>query len=232
MDFAGYCAQSGLYCLVYGFLPSGSLEDRLHCQVVALHPLHGLSALGRSSARSHSLLPLGSPCHCRPGRGPLSHGPNACASSWGLPAPFSFCIRTSPALSTETSRGEGGGSCARSLQVWASRHHCLFVRSSNVLLDDRLRPKLGDFGLARLSRFAGATPGQSSAVAHTRSVRGTLAYLPEDYVKTGRLAVDTDTFSFGVVSGLVGWKPPIGPRHLANSPLRRWCWNPWPAEGL
>lgn len=61
-------------------------------------------------------------------------------------------------------------------------------------------PKLGDFGLARLSRFAGASPSQSSTVARTRTVRGTLAYLPEEYVKTGRLAVDTDTFSFGVVS--------------------------------
>lgn len=61
-------------------------------------------------------------------------------------------------------------------------------------------PKLGDFGLARLSRFAAASPGQSSTVARTRTVRGTLAYLPEEYIKTGRLAVDTDTFSFGVVS--------------------------------
>lgn len=61
-------------------------------------------------------------------------------------------------------------------------------------------PKLGDFGLARFSRFTGATPGQSSAVARTHTVRGTLAYLPEEYIKTGRLAVDTDTFSFGVVS--------------------------------
>ncbi|XP_030891598.1 interleukin-1 receptor-associated kinase 1-like isoform X2 [Leptonychotes weddellii] len=33
VDFAGYCAQSGFYCLVYGFLPNGSLEDRLHSQV-------------------------------------------------------------------------------------------------------------------------------------------------------------------------------------------------------
>lgn len=79
-------------------------------------------------------------------------------------------------------------------------HHSLPSPSSNVLLDERLMPKLGDFGLARLSRFAGANPSRSSTVAQTRTVRGTLAYLPEEYIKTGRLAVETDTFSFGVVS--------------------------------
>lgn len=75
-------------------------------------------------------------------------------------------------------------------------------------------PKLGDFGLARFSRFAGANPSQSNTVARTCTVRGTLAYLPEEYIKTGRLAVDTDTFSFGVVSHqtfcwLGEGKPPI-----------------------
>ncbi|XP_054977544.1 interleukin-1 receptor-associated kinase 1 [Sorex araneus] len=142
VDFAGYCAQGGLYCLVYGFLPNGSLEDRLHCQTRAWPPL-----------------------------------------SW----PQRLCIL----LGT-----------ARAIQFLHQDRPSLIhgdVKSSNVLLDDRLRPKLGDFGLARLSRFVGATPSQSSTVARTRSVRGTLAYLPEDYVKTGRLAVDTDTFSFGVV---------------------------------
>ncbi|XP_045852148.1 interleukin-1 receptor-associated kinase 1 isoform X2 [Meles meles] len=131
VDFAGYCAQSGFYCLVYGFLPNGSLEDRLHYQRLDI-------LLGTARA-------------------------------------IQFLHRDSPSLI----HGD--------------------IKSSNVLLDERLMPKLGDFGLARLSRFAGASPGQSSTVARTRTVRGTLAYLPEDYVKTGRLAVDTDTFSFGVV---------------------------------
>ncbi|XP_047620681.1 interleukin-1 receptor-associated kinase 1 isoform X4 [Phacochoerus africanus] len=140
VDFAGYCAQSGCYCLVYGFLPNGSLEDRLHVQ--AWPPLSWPQRLDIlvGTARAIQFLHQDSPS--------LVHGD---------------------------------------------------VKSSNVLLDERLLPKLGDFGLARLSRFAGAQPGQSSAVARTRTVRGTLAYLPEDYVKTGRLAVDTDTFSFGVV---------------------------------
>lgn len=68
-----------------------------------------------------------------------------------------------------------------------------------MLLDERLMPKLGDFGLAHFSCFAGANPSQSRIVAQTWTVRGTLAYLPEEYIKTGWLTVDTDTFSFGVV---------------------------------
>ncbi|KAF0878301.1 IRAK1 kinase, partial [Crocuta crocuta] len=48
------------------------------------------------------------------------------------------------------------------------------IKSSNVLLDDRLMPKLGDFGLARLSRFAGASPGQSSTVAPSSTPRAPL----------------------------------------------------------
>ncbi|XP_047570757.1 interleukin-1 receptor-associated kinase 1 isoform X1 [Lutra lutra] len=142
VDFAGYCAQSGFYCLVYGFLPNGSLEDRLHFQTHACPPLSWPQRLDilLGTARAIQFLHQDSPS--------LIHGD---------------------------------------------------IKSSNVLLDERLMPKLGDFGLARLSRFAGASPGQSSTVARTQTVRGTLAYLPEDYVKTGRLAVDTDTFSFGVV---------------------------------
>ncbi|XP_070113737.1 interleukin-1 receptor-associated kinase 1 isoform X7 [Equus caballus] len=149
VDFAGYCAQTGCYCLVYGFLPNGSLEDRLHFQTQACPPLSWPQRLDilLGTARAIQFLHQDSPS--------LIHGD---------------------------------------------------IKSSNVLLDERLMPKLGDFGLARLSRFAGANPSQSSTVARTRTVRGTLAYLPEEYVKTGRLAVDTDTFSFGVVvlESLVG----------------------------
>ncbi|XP_022271598.1 interleukin-1 receptor-associated kinase 1 isoform X1 [Canis lupus familiaris] len=162
VDFAGYCAESGFYCLVYGFLPNGSLEDRLHFQTEACAPLSWPQRLNilLGTARAIQFLHQDSPS--------LIHG--------------------------DIKRRLWGAALAR-----AHPTPLLPSASSNVLLDDRLMPKLGDFGLARLSRFAGANPGQSSTVARTRTVRGTLAYLPEEYVKTGRLAVDTDTFSFGVV---------------------------------
>ncbi|XP_069895579.1 interleukin-1 receptor-associated kinase 1 isoform X2 [Dipodomys merriami] len=142
VDFAGYCAENGSYCLVYGFLPNGSLENRLHLRNQASPPLSW-------SQRLNILL--------------------------GTARAIQFLHDYSPSLI----HGD--------------------IKSSNVLLDERLMPKLGDFGLARFSRFAGANPSQSSTVARTHTVRGTLAYLPEEYIKTGRLAVDIDTFSFGVV---------------------------------
>ncbi|XP_004598913.2 interleukin-1 receptor-associated kinase 1 [Ochotona princeps] len=142
VDFAGYCAESGCYCLVYGFLANGSLQDCLHHQTQAGTRLSW-------SQRLDVLL--------------------------GTARAIQFLHRHSPSLI----HGD--------------------IKSSNVLLDERLTPKLGDFGLARFSCFTGASTSQSSAVARTRTVQGTLAYLPEDYIKTGRLSVDTDTFSFGVV---------------------------------
>ncbi|XP_020832921.1 interleukin-1 receptor-associated kinase 1 isoform X1 [Phascolarctos cinereus] len=142
VDFAGYCIQDNIYCLVYVFLPNGSLEDQLHSQ-----------------SQNPSLL------------------------SWAQ--------RIDILLGT-----------ARAIQFLHQDNPSLIhgdVKSSNVLLDEKLMPKLGDFGLARFSRYSGAASGKSSSLARTQTVRGTLAYLPEEYVKTGKLTVEIDTFSFGVV---------------------------------
>ncbi|CAB1335748.1 unnamed protein product [Coregonus sp. 'balchen'] len=69
---------------------------------------------------------------------------------------------------------------------------------SNILLDEHLEPKLGDFGLARFCSSSSRSAGRTTTVAYTRTVRGTQAYLPDEYLKTGELGVAIDTFSFGV----------------------------------
>ncbi|XP_028820752.1 interleukin-1 receptor-associated kinase 1 [Denticeps clupeoides] len=73
------------------------------------------------------------------------------------------------------------------------------VKSSNILLGEHLEPKLSDFGLARLCQTPSRATGKTTTVAQTMTVRGTLAYLPDEYLKDGQLGVVTDVFSFGVV---------------------------------
>uniref|UniRef100_A0A3Q2QUX2 Interleukin-1 receptor-associated kinase 1 n=1 Tax=Fundulus heteroclitus TaxID=8078 RepID=A0A3Q2QUX2_FUNHE len=74
------------------------------------------------------------------------------------------------------------------------------VKSSNILLDQHWVPKLSDFGLARcVPRGPAGCSTQTQSVGRTTTVRGTLAYLPEEYVRRGELSTGLDVYSFGVV---------------------------------
>ncbi|XP_018565585.1 probable LRR receptor-like serine/threonine-protein kinase At2g23950 [Anoplophora glabripennis] len=64
------------------------------------------------------------------------------------------------------------------------------IKSANILLDSRNNPKLGDFGLIKLS------PSQNTNTATT--VFGTSAYMAPEAFR-GDVSVKLDTFSFGVV---------------------------------
>uniref|UniRef100_A0A672PN30 Interleukin-1 receptor-associated kinase 1-like n=1 Tax=Sinocyclocheilus grahami TaxID=75366 RepID=A0A672PN30_SINGR len=86
-----------------------------------------------------------------------------------------------------------------SFRTEGTNQSCSLCYSSNILLGNHLEPKLGDFGLARLCLNPNKTPGKTSTVAKTATVRGTLAYLPEEYLKDGQLGVEIDVYSFGVV---------------------------------
>lgn len=73
--------------------------------------------------------------------------------------------------------------------------HCL--GSSNILLDQSMTAKLGDFGLARFAPRP--SPSETKTLGRTTTIRGTLAYLPHEYVRTGKLGTVVDVYSFGVV---------------------------------
>ncbi|XP_068186908.1 interleukin-1 receptor-associated kinase 1 [Antennarius striatus] len=75
------------------------------------------------------------------------------------------------------------------------------VKSSNILLDRHLVAKLADFGLARCASrcSSGHSMSQTASVGKTSHVRGTLPYLPEDYLRNRRLGPAVDVYSFGVV---------------------------------
>ncbi|XP_029126680.1 cold-responsive protein kinase 1 [Cajanus cajan] len=65
------------------------------------------------------------------------------------------------------------------------------IKTSNILLDDDLQPKIADFGLARL------LPEDRSHLS-TRFA-GTLGYTAPEYAMHGQLSEKADTYSYGIV---------------------------------
>ncbi|KAK9681718.1 hypothetical protein RND81_10G022700, partial [Saponaria officinalis] len=66
------------------------------------------------------------------------------------------------------------------------------LKSSNILLDQTMEPKISDFGLARLV-------GADQIQADTNRIVGTYGYMAPEYAMTGRFSVKSDVYSFGVI---------------------------------
>ncbi|XP_042478880.1 receptor-like protein kinase 7 [Macadamia integrifolia] len=93
------------------------------------------------------------------------------------------------------------------------------VKSSNILLDEFLKPRIADFGLAKIVRASGGSKDSSS----THVIAGTHGYIAPEYAYTCKVNEKSDVYSFGVVlMELVTGKRPTEPEFGENKDIVYW----------
>ncbi|XP_055252127.1 interleukin-1 receptor-associated kinase 3 isoform X3 [Moschus berezovskii] len=125
----------------------------------------------------------------------------------GNTAPLSWHIRISVLIGT-----------SKAIQYLHNTEPCSVIcgsiSSANILLDDQFQPKLTDFAMAH---FRPHLEPQSSAISMTSSSSKHVWYMPEEYIRQGKLSIKTDVYSFGIVimEVLTGCKVVLDePKHI------------------
>ncbi|KAJ9551033.1 hypothetical protein OSB04_015078 [Centaurea solstitialis] len=95
------------------------------------------------------------------------------------------------------------------------------VKSSNILLTERKRAKVADFGFAKLA------DAESDKTHVMTKVRGTVGYLDPEYMRTYQLTPKSDVYSFGVllIEILTGRRPIESRRPHEEKVTIRWAFG-------
>ncbi|PIA46519.1 hypothetical protein AQUCO_01500218v1 [Aquilegia coerulea] len=90
------------------------------------------------------------------------------------------------------------------------------VKSSNILLDEFFKPRIADFGLAKIVQSNSSNPS-------THLITGTHGYIAPEYAYTCKVNEKSDVYSFGVVlMELVTGKKPIEAEFGENKDIVNW----------
>ncbi|GAB2285774.1 hypothetical protein Dimus_020211 [Dionaea muscipula] len=93
------------------------------------------------------------------------------------------------------------------------------IKSSNILLTEKLRAKVSDFGFARM------VPEDHDATHISTQVKGSVGYLDPEYLSSYQLTEKSDVYSFGVLLvELVTGRRPLEPnKGLKEKITARWA---------
>uniref|UniRef100_A0A7N2MBU7 Cysteine-rich receptor-like protein kinase 10 n=1 Tax=Quercus lobata TaxID=97700 RepID=A0A7N2MBU7_QUELO len=73
------------------------------------------------------------------------------------------------------------------------------LKTSNILLDENMNPKISDFALAKLF-------DRSQTQGNTNQIAGTYRYMAPEYAKNGKFSAKSDVYGFGILVLEIVWQ--------------------------